>query len=193
MEVTSSPELLVEEAKVRGTKCLECPRVDQDLRLLAGVADLACATVCEDSYISPCVGRALSSSDSVAVGPVGLEGTLSSSDLAGMLFPAVPAGIPFPVGPVGPHGTLSPSDSESVGPYGTLSPSATVAVGPVGPYGTLSPSDSDSAGPYGTLSPSATVAVGPVGPYGTLSPSDSDSVGPCGTLSPTDTIARSPV
>ena len=92
MEVTSSPELsvekpqsvpsrisvvLVEEAKVRGTKCLECPRVDQDLRLLAGVVNPACATVCEDSYISPCVGGTLSPYDSVVVGPVGLEGTLS--------------------------------------------------------------------------------------------------------------------
>ena len=52
----------------------------------------------------------LSQSDSVADGPVGPGGTLSSSDLAGVLFPAVPAGMPFPVGPAGP-----------VGLYGTLS------------------------------------------------------------------------
>ena len=58
-----------------------------------------------------------------SVGPMGPDGTLSSSDLAGILFSAVPVGIPFPVGPVG---TLSPSDSNSVGP--------------VGPGGTLSSS-----------------------------------------------------
>ena len=59
------------------------------------------------SYIAMCWGGGtLSPSESIAVG---LEGTLSSSDLARMLFPAVPAGIPFPVGPVGPYGTLSPS------------------------------------------------------------------------------------
>ena len=60
MELTSTPELyvedpqsvpswisvvLVEEAKFRGTKYLECPRVDQDIRLLAGVANPACVTV----------------------------------------------------------------------------------------------------------------------------------------------------
>ena len=177
MEVTNSPKLsvvepqsvpsrisvvLVEEAKVGGTQCLGCPRVDQDLRLLAGVAKPASMTVCEDSYISPCV-----------------EGTLSSSDLGGRLFPVVPAGIPFLVGPVGP-----------IGPYGTLSPSDSESVGPDGPYGTLSPSDSESVGPdgpYGTLSPSTHVAVGPIGPYGTMSPFDSESVGldgPYGMLSP---------
>ena len=132
MEVTSSPVssvvepqsvpsrismMLVEEAKVRGTECLGCPRVDQDLRLLAGVTNPASVTVCEGGYISPCVAGTLSPSDYVAVGTVCLYGTLSSSDLAGMLFPAVPAGIPFPVCPVGPYGTLSPSDSESVGPW----------------------------------------------------------------------------
>ena len=154
-----------------------CPCVDQELRLLAGGANPPSVTVCEDSYISPCVGGTLSPSDSVAVGPMGLEGTLSSSDLAGMLFPAVPAGIPFPVGPVGPYGMLSPSDSD----------------GPVGPYGMLSPSDSESFGPYGTLSPSATVAVGPIGPYGTLSPSDSvGPVGPYVTLSTSDSESVGP-
>ena len=63
--------VLVEQAKVGGTQCLGCPRVDQDLRLLAGVAKPASVTVCEDSHVSPCVG-----------------GTLSSSNLAGTLFPA---------------------------------------------------------------------------------------------------------
>ena len=86
IEVTNSPELsvvepqsvpsrisvvLVEEAKVGGTQCLECPRVDQDLQLWAGVAKPASVT-CEDSHVSPGVG-----------------GTLSSSDLAGRLFPVV--------------------------------------------------------------------------------------------------------
>ena len=209
MEVTNLPELsvvepqsvpsrisvvLVEEAKVGGTQCSGCPRVDQDLRLLAGVAKPASMTVCEDSYISPCA-----------------EGTLSSSDLAGRLVPVVPAGIPFPVGPVGhigPCGTLSPSDSESVGldgPYGTLSLSAHVAVGPVGPYGTLSPFNPDSVGPCGTLSTPDTGAIGPVGSGGTLFLSDPAGIllpsvpagilfpvgpigpiGPCGKLSPSD-------
>ena len=71
---------LVEEAKVGGAH-----RVDQDLRLLAGVAKPASVTVCEDSHPSPSV-----------------EEMLSSPDLAGKLFPVVPAGIPLPVGPVGP-------------------------------------------------------------------------------------------
>ena len=48
--------VLVEEAKVGGTQCLGCPRVDQDLRLLAGVAKPASVTVCEDSHVSPCAG-----------------------------------------------------------------------------------------------------------------------------------------
>ena len=61
--------------------------MDQDLRLLTGVAKPASVTVCEDSHVSPCGG-----------------GTLSSSDLAGRLFPVVPAGKPFPVGTVGPFG-----------------------------------------------------------------------------------------
>ena len=39
-----------------GTQCLGCPHVDQDLRLLAGVAKPVSVTVCEDSHVSPCVG-----------------------------------------------------------------------------------------------------------------------------------------
>ena len=71
----------------------------------------------------------LSPSDSVAVGP---DGPLSSSDLAGVLVPAMPVGIPFPVGPAGPvglDGTLSPSNYVSgvlVDPGGTL-PSSDLA------------------------------------------------------------------
>ena len=121
MEVTNSPEVsvvepqsvpsrisvvLVEEAKVGGFKGLQCPRVDQDLRLLAGVAKPASVAVCEDSHVSPCV-----------------EGTLSSPDLAGKLFPVVPAGIPLPVGHVGPvglHGMKLPlrtaDSAEGAGP-----------------------------------------------------------------------------
>ena len=165
--------VLVEEAKAEGTPCLECPREDRDIRLLAGVVMPASGTVCIDNLGSPCVG-----------------GTLSSSDITGRLLPVVPAGISFPAGPVdpagpyvsggpvGPYGTLSPSDSDPAGPY--------VAGGPVGPDGTLSLFFSKPAGPAG-------LAGGPVGPYGTLSPSDSDPagpyvaggpVGPDGTLSP---------
>ena len=191
IEVTNAPELsgggppsvpsrisvvLVEEAKAGGTPRLGCPRDDQNIRLLAGVAKPASVTVCEDSLASPCVW-----------------GTLSSSDIAGRLLPVVPAGISFPVGhvdpagpyvacgPVGPFGTMSPSDSDPAGPAGLY-----VAGDPVGPDGTLSPFISDPAGPAGPY-----VAGGPVGPFGTLSPSDpagpyvaGDPVGPNGTLSP---------
>ena len=62
---------------------------------------------------------------------MGPDGTLSSSDLAGILFPAVPAGIPSPVGPIGMYGMLSPSDSDSVvlvDPRGTLSLSGLVGI-----------------------------------------------------------------
>ena len=122
----------------------------------------------------------------------GPDGTLSSFDLAGILFPAIPAGIPFPVGsngPVGSYGTQSPSDSDYVGPCGTLSPSDSDSVGP---GGTLSSSDLAgilfSAVPAGIPFP-----VGPdglVGPFGMLSPSDSD---PVGTLSPSDVEPAGPV
>ena len=141
IEVTNSPVLsvgeppsvpsrisvvLVEEAKAGGIPRLGCPHVDQDIRLLAGVAKPANVTVGGDSHGSPCVG-----------------GTLSSSNITRRLLPVVPAGITFPAGPdglyvaggpVGPFGTLSPSDSE---PAGSVSPY--VAGGPVGPDGTLSP------------------------------------------------------
>ena len=195
--------VLVKEAKVRGTECLVSSRVDRDRRLLAGVASPASATVVRAvRYRHVLLGRCprLTLTALLArVGrcapltlPQGPDGTLSSSDLAGILFLAVPAGIPFPEGPVGPHGMLSPSDSDSVGPYVTLSPSDYDYVGPVGPYGTLSPSDSVAGGPVGpdgTLSSSDLAGilfpavpagrpfpVGPVGPLGTLSLPDSDSV-----------------
>ena len=121
-EVVDISVVLVEEAEVRSVEGLASAPVDKDLRLLASAMCPASVTVC---VISPGVVGMLSPSGFDSVGPVGPDGMLSSSDLAGILFPAVPAGIPFPVGPVGPYGTLSPSDS----------------VGPVGPYGTLSPSD----------------------------------------------------
>ena len=110
--------VLVEEAKVGGTHMLQCSRVDQDLRLLDGVAKPASVTVCEDSHVSP-----------------GVEGTLSSPDLAGKLFPVVPAGVLLTVGPVGPvclYGKKSQSDLEPVSPDGPY-------IGSVGSFGTLSP------------------------------------------------------
>ena len=71
IEVTNSPELsgggpplvpsrisvvLVEEANAGGTPRLGCPRDDQEILLLAGVAKLASVTVYDDSLGSPCVG-----------------------------------------------------------------------------------------------------------------------------------------
>ena len=70
-----------------GSPRRECPRDDQDIRWLAGVAKPASVTVSGDSLRSPCVG-----------------GTLSSSDIAGRLLPVVLAGMSFPVGPVDPAG-----------------------------------------------------------------------------------------
>ena len=107
----------------------------------------------------------LTPSDSVAGGH---DGPLFSSDLAGVLVPAVPAGIPFPVGPAGPvglDGMLSPSNYVSgvlVDPGETL-PSSNLArmllpavpagilfsVGLVGLRWTLSPFIPDPAGPDG--------------------------------------------
>ena len=67
---------------------------------------------------------------------MGPDGMLSSSVFAGILIPAVPAGLPFQAGPVG---TLSPSDFESagpVGPVGTLSPFEHVeGLSPIVPVG----------------------------------------------------------
>ena len=137
----------------------------------------------------------LSLSDSVAVGPVAPDGTLSSSDLAGILFPAVHAGIPSPVGPIGP---LSPSDSDSVilvDPGGTLSSSGLVGIvipdvsaelpsirGPVKTLGTRSLSDSDSVGlmgPTGMLSSSVSECASSGSPVGTLFPCDGGTVSDC--------------
>ena len=100
-------------------------------------------------------------------------GTFPSSDLAGMLLPAIP------VDPIGRWGTLPPSCSGPDGP--------SVTGGPVGQPGTLSPSTFASAilvDPGGTF-PSADLAgmllpaipVRPVGIWGTLSSSDSDHAG----------------
>ena len=86
MDVMNSPlkivpsrisALLAEEVKVGGAQRVQRPRVDQDLRLLAREAKPARVMVCDDSHLSPSI-----------------EGTLSSPDLAGKLFPVVPAGIP---------------------------------------------------------------------------------------------------
>ena len=94
-----------------------------------------------------------SPSDSVAVGP---DGMLSSPDPAGMLFPAVPAGIPSPVGPICSYGTLSPSDFDSVilvDPGGTFPSAGLVGTmvldvsaelsSPMGPVGTVLPCDEE--------------------------------------------------
>ena len=116
---------------------------------------------------------------------MGPDGTLSSSDLAGKLFLAVPAGIPFPLGPVGPDGTLSSSDRKLFPAVPAGIPFPAGPVGPVGLDGMLSSSVFTKmlipavsaglpfpAGPVGTLSPSNFESAGPVGPVGTLSPFD---------------------
>ena len=130
--------VLAEEAKGGDAQRVQRPHVDQDIRLLAGKAKPARVTVCDDSHLSPSV-----------------EGTLSSPDLAGKLFPVLSTGIPPPVGPVGP-----------VGPCGLTSPSDMTSVGPVGPVLTLLarwarilhvarwdvvPCDSDAPGPVTSM------------------------------------------
>ena len=76
--------VLVEEAKAGGTPRPECPCDDQVIRSLAGMAKPAGVTTYDDGIGSPCVG-----------------GTLSPSDVAGRLLPAVPNGGSSPVGPDG--------------------------------------------------------------------------------------------
>ena len=191
--------VLVEEAKSGGAHRMECSRVDQDLRLLAGMAKPASVTVCEDSHLSPSAKE-----------------TLPSLDLPEKLFSVVPAGIPLPAGQVGPVGTCgrtSPSDLTSLGlvgpnpgpvnPCGRTSPSDLTSLGlvgpnpgPVGPYGRTSPSDLTSLGLVGPN-------PGPVGPCGRTSPSEltfyglvspnPGPVGPCGRTSPSDLTARGSV
>ena len=120
-------------------------------------------------------------------------GTFPSSDLAGMLLPAIP------VDPIGRWGTLPPSGSDSAGPDGP-----SVTGGPVGQPGMLSPSTFVSAilvDPGGTF-PSSDLArmllpaidVRPVGMWGKLSSSvagrdglrvTGGPVGHLGTLPPT--------
>ena len=190
MDVINSPEVsvvepqsapswisvvLVEEVKVGVAHRVECPRLDQDIRLLAGVAKPASVTVCEDSHLSPSV-----------------EGMLFSPDLAGKLFPVVPAGISLPVGPVGPVGPCgmtSLSELTYIGPVGPIP-------GPVGPCGMTSPSDLTSIGPVGPITDPVGpvgpyVARGPVGSYGMLSPCDSDQLVTDGLVGPY--VARGPV
>ena len=135
--------VMVEETNVGGAGNMQCPRVDQDLRLLAGMTEPASVTVAEYSHISSNVGK-----------------TLPSLDCTEDIVPVVPAGSLIPVGPVGPDGpggmtslselTVSGSVSLKTGSVGPLGPSVTC--GPVGSYGTMSPSDF-------TIDPDQPVAV----------------------------------
>ena len=131
--------VLAEEVKVGGAQRVQRPCVDQDIWLLAGEAKPASVTVCDDSHLSTSV-----------------EGTLSSPDLAGKLFPVIPAGS---IGPVGPCGMTSPSDLTSIGPVVAGSD----PVCPVGPY----------------------ISLGPVGSYGMSSPCAYDTPDTPGPLIPT--------
>ena len=92
--------------RVRCAECLASAPVDKALRLLAGAACSTSVTVCEDCLVMPGVVGTLSPSDSDCVGPVGPDGTLSSS-VFDVLIPAIHAGLPFPAGPLG---MLSQSD-----------------------------------------------------------------------------------
>ena len=190
--------VLVEETEVRGggggAERLASIPLDKAVRLLAGEVCPAVVIVCEDCIMMPGAVGTLSPSDSASVGPVGPVGTLSPSDsvsvgqddpdgmlsdFVGMLFPAVPAGIPFPVCPVGP-----------VGPDGTLSSSVIAGILiPAVPTGLPFQSD-----PVGTLSPSDFESAGPVGPVGTLSPFDHveglSPIVPVGELSSVDPARR---
>ena len=51
--------MLIEEAMAGGTPRRECPRDDQDIRSLAGVAKPGSVTVHDDGLGSPCVGGTL--------------------------------------------------------------------------------------------------------------------------------------
>ena len=183
--------VLVEEAKSGGahTFRMECSRVYQDLRLLAGMAKPASVTVCEDSHLSPSAKE-----------------TLPSPDLAEKLFLVVPAGIPLPAGQVGPVATCgrtSPSEltfiglvSPNPGPVGPCrrtSPSDLTARGSVGSFGVLSPCDPDQLVADGPVGPHVT--RGPVGSYGMLSPcnSDFDPVQPVADGPVGPYVARGPV
>ena len=132
--------VLVDEANAGGTPRRECPRDDQDIRSLAGVAKPSSETVYDDCLGSPCVG-----------------GTLSSSDIAGRLLPVVPTGWSSPVGPIDPAGPDGPVVAGGpVGPIGTMSPSDSGSAGPTGPpahgpAGTLSLFILDHAGPAGGM------------------------------------------
>ena len=196
--------VLVEEAKSGDTPRLECPREDNDIRLLAGEAKPASVTVCEDDLVdSPAlsVGGPPSVPSRISVVRVEeakAEGTpclgcpREDQDmwlLAGVVKPVSGTVCIDSLGSPCVGETLSSSDiigrllpvvpagiSFSVGPVDPAGPNGPyVAGGPVGPYGTLSPSDSNPAGPAGPY-----VAGGPVGPDGTLSPFFSDPAGPVG-------------
>ena len=81
--------VLVEETKVGGAGNLQYPRVDQDLRLLAGMTKQANVTVAEYSHILSNVGQ-----------------TLPSLDCTEDVLPVVPAGSLTPVGSVGHDGPV---------------------------------------------------------------------------------------
>ena len=141
----------------------------------------------------PYVGPVGPSDSELAKGPVGPGGTLSSPDSAGILFPAMPAGILLPVGPVGPigsYGTLCLSDSDSailVDPGGVfpggVSGGVSDSAGPailVDPGGVFPSSDLTDMRGSDTPAESA-ILMGPVGPpmwLGVLPPADSESADP---------------
>ena len=135
--------------------------VDLDEQMLAEVVCPAGVDECMDGFILPMLAGTVSPSDvaeQVADDTASLADaripfpadrsrpTLSPPDPAGILFPAVPAEMPFPAGPVGP-----------VGPVGTLSPSVSARIlFPAVPAGKLFPVAPDQDG---TLSPTDPAGV----------------------------------
>ena len=169
--------VLVDEANAGGTPGRECLCEDQDIRPLAGVTKPACVTVYDDGIRSPCV-----------------EGTLSSSDVAGRLLPVGvadapalsgggPQSVPSRISVVLVDGTRAGGtprrecSREDLRPLAGVTRPAGVTVcddgigccreAPSGRayWGSCPVGPMYPAGPDGPI-----IAGGPVGPGGTLSP-----------------------
>ena len=106
---------------------MQCPRVDQDLRLVAGTTKTAEVTVAKCGHLSSHGGEPLA--------------PLSSTD---EIIPVAPAGLFTPVSLVGRVG-LRRKTVQSASFISELEDMNTDSVGPVGPFVTCGP-----VGSYGT-------------------------------------------